>query len=84
MRQVCKDYVAVISIHAAREGGDAFRGKLIKVADISIHAAREGGDRFIISSESSPIISIHAAREGGDVGRTARFGGRCYFNPRRP
>ena len=70
MRQVCKDYVAVISIHAAREGGDAFRGKLIKVADISIHAAREGGDLCqSIPSILRHEISIHAAREGGDLFR---------------
>ena len=38
----------IISIHAAREGGDA---KLKNITDtdgrISIHAAREGGDPYI-------------------------------------
>ena len=58
-----------ISIHAAREGGDAFE-VLNKPCNyhISIHAAREGGDwasksRALIHS----MISIHAAREGGDL-----------------
>ena len=35
-----------ISIHAAREGGDTFRGYILRPRDISIHAAREGGDAF--------------------------------------
>ena len=34
----------VISIHAAREGGDTKADKAIKIYKISIHAAREGGD----------------------------------------
>ena len=33
-----------ISIHAAREGGDALRHLMKDLAGISIHAAREGGD----------------------------------------
>ena len=33
-----------ISIHAAREGGDAKLGLEYRVEGISIHAAREGGD----------------------------------------
>ena len=33
-----------ISIHAAREGGDALRNFAIPTVSISIHAAREGGD----------------------------------------
>ena len=34
-----------ISIHAAREGGDAVIYNLYKTFRISIHAAREGGDQ---------------------------------------
>ena len=34
----------VISIHAAREGGDNVAGFLHSTQEISIHAAREGGD----------------------------------------
>ena len=33
-----------ISIHAAREGGDACTSQPVAIVDISIHAAREGGD----------------------------------------
>ena len=41
-----------ISIHAAREGGDA-AGKLILMHDgISIHAAREGGDRLFLCANT--------------------------------
>ena len=36
-----------ISIHAAREGGDASRVSLSILSDISIHAAREGGDKSV-------------------------------------
>ena len=34
----------VISIHAAREGGDGNIKDLAQAINISIHAAREGGD----------------------------------------
>ena len=57
----------LISIHAAREGGD-FSGKLNSdFLFISIHAAREGGDTPAASAKAPEDISIHAAREGGDV-----------------
>ena len=37
----------LISIHAAREGGDAVRVCMVSLDElISIHAAREGGDYF--------------------------------------
>ena len=36
-----------ISIHAAREGGDAVRMVSQPVRYISIHAAREGGDTML-------------------------------------
>ena len=35
-----------ISIHAAREGGDASDIADYILSEISIHAAREGGDTF--------------------------------------
>ena len=35
-----------ISIHAAREGGDALRKAVYINIAISIHAAREGGDMY--------------------------------------
>ena len=34
----------MISIHAAREGGDASAADAARKVAISIHAAREGGD----------------------------------------
>ena len=37
--------IIVISIHAAREGGDRYGARLQPLFAISIHAAREGGDR---------------------------------------
>ena len=56
-----------ISIHAAREGGDLFRGYNKDTKRISIHAAREGGDQVYAKRNQSTEISIHAAREGGDL-----------------
>ena len=34
----------MISIHAAREGGDRIKQYMFGKTEISIHAAREGGD----------------------------------------
>ena len=39
-----------ISIHAAREGGDAVIYNLYKTFRISIHAAREGGDQKVFEA----------------------------------
>ena len=59
---------ADISIHAAREGGDATVASAFADAFcISIHAAREGGDPCALFRTAFIYISIHAAREGGDV-----------------
>ena len=58
----------LISIHAAREGGDQYASDTELVNEISIHAAREGGDATVSVSCDSVEISIHAAREGGDCG----------------
>ena len=55
-----------ISIHAAREGGDATKDLPELRVLISIHAAREGGDVQIKRYMFGKTISIHAAREGGD------------------
>ena len=58
----------IISIHAAREGGDAVTITVCSSCFISIHAAREGGDRmFQRRFPACKNISIHAAREGGDL-----------------
>ena len=59
----------LISIHAAREGGDFLPFLHFLYCQISIHAAREGGDAkvaYILLHITQ--ISIHAAREGGDCG----------------
>ena len=58
----------MISIHAAREGGDyrlVVHSSL--TPSISIHAAREGGDHKDYNKGIKKRISIHAAREGGDL-----------------
>ena len=55
-----------ISIHAAREGGDAIESSSTCLTQISIHAAREGGDCKCRRRFCPLGISIHAAREGGD------------------
>ena len=36
--------MVIISIHAAREGGDCVNVHAVDIINISIHAAREGGD----------------------------------------
>ena len=56
----------IISIHAAREGGDLMLIPLALADSISIHAAREGGDLLDRIIYLLSPISIHAAREGGD------------------
>ena len=73
-----------ISIHAAREGGDAGYEGLYLVSDISIHAAREGGDAEEHDYRKMQEISIHAAREGGDPASSSICEGGNNFNPRRP
>ena len=74
----------VISIHAAREGGDLVNGGGNVTDQISIHAAREGGDNDLSGYTDDAVISIHAAREGGD--HIAASAPVCVnnFNPRRP
>ena len=56
-------WAAVISIHAAREGGDDSVRTMSIAAFISIHAAREGGDRkgeittcFLMIFQSTPPV----------------------------
>ncbi len=74
----------LISIHAAREGGDPLCIRRSCGLTISIHAAREGGDPLCIRRSCGLTISIHAAREGGDGGIFPRGTRQGYFNPRRP
>ena len=66
---ICTELRYIISIHAAREGGDHGGRSIVRDHSIiSIHAAREGGDCKAPASETAKTISIHAAREGGDWG----------------
>ena len=58
--------IAVISIHAPREGGDLNLDWLLNKVKISIHAPREGGDEVTPMVQTVGLISIHAPREGGD------------------
>ena len=44
----CSPPCGLISIHAAREGGDELTSGEIIDIDISIHAAREGGDGILV------------------------------------
>ena len=74
----------VISIHAAREGGDQRTRLVARVRNISIHAAREGGDECNVPAVGAVQISIHAAREGGDQSVSAIPISYKDFNPRRP
>ena len=73
-----------ISIHAAREGGDAKALYAKWDGMISIHAAREGGDSQDPCIKRLKGISIHAAREGGDQLDNGHAEERTHFNPRRP
>ena len=45
----------MISIHAAREGGDATTLSLNADSNISIHAAREGGDDVIATAALTKV-----------------------------
>ena len=76
--------IIVISIHAAREGGDRYGARLQPLFAISIHAAREGGDASVQVQTALNVISIHAAREGGDPVWLQRSYKLRNFNPRRP
>ena len=81
-------HAQVISIHAAREGGDESVGGLEDYAFISIHAAREGGDGVAVNPssrrgvfQSTPPVKaatfahIHRSRRHGISIHAAREGG---------
>ncbi len=73
-----------ISIHAAREGGDAAvhrdaeRAKFQSTPPVKAATIKHVYERYNVG------ISIHAAREGGDTLRMCSRNARCNFNPRRP
>src|ERR1039458_9283187 len=78
------DHPPEVSIHAAREGGDARATATASSSGVSIHAAREGGDHTTRASAKIAKVSIHAAREGGDQTRCQTPTPTPSFNPRRP
>ena len=47
--------MAVISIHAAREGGDLYLRYILNCEVISIHAAREGGDYSALNNRKTRV-----------------------------
>ena len=56
-----------ISIHAAREGGDATTNRLCAyVSRFQSTPPVKAATMQIITARISELISIHAAREGGD------------------
>ena len=60
-----------ISIHAAREGGDALApSRCTKKATFQSTPPVKAATQLIDSVKHLINISIHAAREGGDEGRT--------------
>ena len=67
----------MISIHAAREGGDAPAGVPAYKEGISIHAAREGGDvlRLTISGGYSKFQSTPPVKAA-----TFTVISQCYYN----
>ena len=84
MEEMQNSYAGLISIHAAREGGDGVPHEDLQKPGISIHAAREGGDAVGFYFYMIHGISIHAAREGGDKACGQAICHNGYFNPRRP
>ena len=75
----------IISIHAAREGGDPyhFQKRYITVKFQSTPPVK-AATAAKTYTDTKCGISIHAAREGGDAPKTAATGKREHFNPRRP
>ena len=60
-----------ISIHAAREGGDALNGRMSRECRLfqSTPSVKAATDRNAYAADFL-TISIHAVREGGDIGST--------------
>jgi hypothetical protein len=54
--------LCVVSIHAARAGGDAGLPVFDQRHFVSIHAARAGGDAVHAKIVAAAKVSIHAAR----------------------
>ena len=79
-------FMSVVSIHAAREGGDANAASLAASA-VCFNPRRPRGRRQSTPSAkltAGKSVSIHAAREGGDKDKAVEFATVGRFNPRRP
>ena len=74
----------VISIHAAREGGDEYVSDAYKRQGFQSTPPVKAATSVTIPKDERGNISIHAAREGGDLSPLFIFGSSFYFNPRRP
>ena len=78
-------FVSLISIHAAREGGDGInpedRTTSMTFQSTPPVKAATKPDYFVVVVQP---ISIHAAREGGDFQRLPYKFFTMHFNPRRP
>ena len=101
MKAATKDQImqikdTAISIHAAREGGDAAQYLDTRtLLEFQSTPPVKAATNISASSASKTVISIHAAREGGDPTRphqqpaasisihAAREGGDCSRNYRR-
>ena len=76
---------AKISIHAAREGGDAWTTAfMLWTTQFQSTPPVKAATALIVDDEARIPISIHAAREGGDPCFRNCGGVRFHFNPRRP
>ena len=75
----------MISIHAAREGGDQQRQrKYHKDKKFQSTPPVKAATVNITETMCADDISIHAAREGGDSINSSPQVHQGYFNPRRP
>ena len=74
----------IISIHAAREGGDFCTSQPVAVVDISIHAAREGGDEAADRPESWIRFQSTPPVKAATRAHALSLGDAAHFNPRRP
>ena len=74
-----------ISIHAAREGGDTIRMRILfKCGVFQSTPPVKAATIWDIAFLTMLGISIHAAREGGDAIVMPHVPTAKYFNPRRP
>ena len=74
-----------ISIHAAREGGDAVEPEELVARVISIHAAREGGDERMYGVEDrAKAFQSTPPVKAATLSWNMVVASHQNFNPRRP